>query len=273
MEQNSEQTLAASWVCELICTDRPPGTWHPGGVPTGAPANALWECWASMASLQAFSTIEYFSSEMIGLWVCVTGIASMNHCTTSKVTFCCWGTLWSQPAVCWGTFWPSPALESGSAWPGTMSDSCSVLIVHFWHLSNGGLMTPAAYRRFGSKVCAMTLAASLHFVRSRTLVFHTIWSVCAKSSCRTSSWWTELASLISDDRVDYPECTLSSSMISQLVSSLSCFMRIIVQTCTMSNTILEGYVGSSIIRSAMKIGCLLNCTCKCLCRVYFLILL
>jgi hypothetical protein len=46
-----------------------------------------------------------------------------------------------------------------------------------------------------------------------------------------------------------------------------------VQILAISNTILKGWVASSIISSPMKIGCLLQCTHKCSLTVGFLNLL
>ena len=113
-EQKTQYTLTASRVCGLILRDEPPGDWHTDGAPTAAPANARWWSWASMASFQASSTIEYFSSEMISQGVFVNTIASMNHFASSKVACWCWETLWSPPAFGWGTFWSPPGLEVGA---------------------------------------------------------------------------------------------------------------------------------------------------------------
>jgi hypothetical protein len=92
-EQKTEYTLTTSRVCGSILRNGPLGNWHTDGAPTGAAANARCRSWASMASCQALSTVEYFSSEMIGLGVCVITIASINRFATSKVAFWCWGTL------------------------------------------------------------------------------------------------------------------------------------------------------------------------------------
>jgi len=147
-EQITKYTLTASRVCGSIIRDGPLGNWHTDGVPTGAPAKARWRSWASMASFQASSTIEYFSSEMICQGVFVNTMASMNLFATSKVAFWCWGTLWSPPAFGWGTFWSPTALWSRSAC--TTSDSRDMLMTDFWRLSNGGAIAPAGCRRFGS---------------------------------------------------------------------------------------------------------------------------
>ena len=185
-EQKTEYTLTASRVCGSILRDGPPGNWHTDGAPTGAPANARCRSWASMASFQASSTIEYFSSEMIGQGVFVNTIASMNRFATSKVAFWCWGTLWSPLA-----------LGSGSAC--TTSDSRDMLMTDFWRLSNGGAIAPAGCRRFGSGARAITVSARLRFFGGGTLVVRIVWSWRAWSRCRTSCWLSKSSSSISDD--------------------------------------------------------------------------
>jgi len=62
-------------------------------------------------------------------------------------------------------------------------------------------------------------------------------------------------------------------LISRSVSSSFCFMKMTARTLANSNTILDGWVGTSKVGSAMKIGCLLQYTCKCSFKVGFLILL
>jgi len=270
-EQKTEYTLTSSRVCRSIWNDGPPAHWHTDGVPTGAPANARWQSWGSMASFQASSTIEYFSSEMIGQGVLVNKIASMNLFATSKVAFWCWGTLWSPPAFGWGTFWSPRVLGSRSAC--TTSDLHDMLMTDFWRLSNGGVITPAGCHRFGSKVRVMTVPAQLRFFGSGTLVVRIVLSQCAWSRCRTSCWMLKYSSSISDDKVDSPGCSLSSLLITWSVSSSSCLIRIIAWTLAITNTIPEGWVGCSKIWLALKIGCLLQCTCKCSLKVCFLILL
>jgi len=167
-----------------------------------------------MASCRASSTIEYFSSEIIAQGVFVNMIASMNCFASSKIAFWCWGTLWTPPAFGWGTLWSPPALESGSIWAGTMSDLRNMLMVNFWRLSNGGAMAPAGCHRFGSEVRVMTVSARFRFFGRGTSVVHIILSRRAWSRCRTSSWMSKLSSSISEDKVDYPASSLSSSLIS-----------------------------------------------------------
>ena len=160
----------ASRVSGSILRDGPLGNWHTDRIPTGAPANARGQSWASMASCQASSTMEYFSSEMISLGVIANTIASINRFATSKLAFWCCGTLWSPLAFGWGTFWSPSALGSGSAWAGTMSDSRNMLMVDFWRFSNGGDKALAGCRGFGSEGRAMTVSAQFCFFHCGTLV-------------------------------------------------------------------------------------------------------
>jgi len=171
-KQKTEYTLTASRVCGSILRDWPPANWHTDGIPTGAPANARWWPWGSMASFQASSTIKYFSSEMIGQGVFINTSSSMNHFATSKVAFLCWGMLWSPPAFGCKTFWSPPVLGSRSACK--TSDLRDMLMVDFWCLSNGGAMALTGCHRFGSGVRAMTILARLHFFASGTLVVHIV---------------------------------------------------------------------------------------------------
>jgi len=271
-EQKTEFTLTASRVCRSILWDGPPGNWHTDGAPTGARANAHWQSWASMAGCQAWSTIDYFSSEMIGQGVIVTTIASRNRFAISQVAFSFWGTSWSPPlGFCWGILWSAPALGSRRAC--TMSDSRNMLMDDFWHLSNRGAMAPAGCRRFGSEVWAMAVSARLHFYSSGTLVVCLVSSRRAWSRCRTSCWLTKSSSSISVEKVDYPRSSLLFSLIYRSVSLSSYFIRIIARTLAISNTILESSVGSFNIWLAIKIVCLLQRTCKCSLKVGFLILL
>jgi hypothetical protein len=53
-----------------------------------------------------------------------------------------------------------------------MSDSRDLLMLHSWHLSNGGAMTLARCRRFGCVVRAMTVSAGLRYFGSGTHVVH-----------------------------------------------------------------------------------------------------
>jgi len=134
-------------------------------------------------------------------------------------------------------------------------------------------MAPVTCLRFGSEVHAMTVFAWCRFFGSGTLVVHIVRSQSAWSRWATSCCLYKLSSLITHDKVDSPGCSRSFSLISWSVSSLSCLIRIILRTLAISNTILEGWVGSSIIWSAMKIGSLLQSTCKCSLKVCFFIFL
>jgi len=55
----------------------------------------------------------------------------------------------------WGAWWSPMALGSGSA--RTTSHSRDMLMVDFWHLSNGGARASTGCHRFGSGVWAMTV--------------------------------------------------------------------------------------------------------------------
>jgi len=267
-QQKTEYTHTASRVHRSIFRDGPPGNWHTEGVPTGAPANARRRSWASMASFQASLTIQYFSTEMIDQRVFVIMMASMNYFTPSKVAFWCWGTLWSPPAIGWGTLWSPPAMGSRRAC--TTSDSRDMLMADLWRLSNGGTMAANECRRFGSRVQAMTVSARLPCFGSGTLVVRNVSSRRAWSGCRTSCQISNSSCSISDDRVDTPAASLWWLLISQSVLSSSSFIWTVAQTLAI---ILESSVGSWDIWLAMKIGCLLQCTCKCSLKVCFLILL
>jgi len=224
-----------------------------------------------MASFQASSTIEYFSSETIGQGVFVNTIASMNLFAISKVACWCWGMLWSPLTFRWGTFWSPLALGSGSAC--TTSDSRDMLMTDFWRLNNGGAITQAGCCRFGSGALPMTVSARLCFFGGCTLVVRIVLSRRAWSRWRTSCRMSKSSSSISDDKVNCPGSSLSPLLISRSVSSSYYFIKIIARTLAISNTILEGWVGCSNIWLAMKIGCLLQCTWKCSLKVCFLVLL
>jgi len=62
------------------------------------------------------------------------------------------------------------------AWVSTMSESHNVSIVDVWGLGNGGPMAKAGCRRFGSKVHAMTVSASLSFIGSGSLRIRIVFS-------------------------------------------------------------------------------------------------
>jgi len=190
-----------------------------------------------------------------------------------KRSLWCWGTLWSPPAFGWGTSRSPAALGSGGAGAGKTSDSRNMLMVDVWHLSNGGTMAQAGCRRCGSEVHAMTVSAWLHSFSSGTLVVCIVLSRHAWSRCRTSYWCSQLSSSILDDKVDSPGSSLSQSLISRSGSSPSYFIQIRARTVPISNILLEGWVGSSNIWLGMKIGCLLECMCKCSLTVCFLIVL
>jgi len=270
-EQKMEYTLTTSRVGGSILKDRPPGNWHPDGVPTGAPANAWWWSCASMVSFQASSPIEYFSSGMIGQGVFVNTIASLNRFVTSKVAFWQWGISWSALAFCWGTLWSPPALGSGRAC--TTSGLRDMLIADFWSLSNGGAQAPTGYRRFGCGLGAITGSAWLHFFGSGTLVVRVVLLQHAWSRWRTACRMSKSSPSISDDKVDSPGHSVLSLLISGLVSSSFCFIRSIRLTLAIFNTILECWVGCSNIWLAIKIGCVLQCMCKCSPKVCFLLIL
>jgi len=146
-------------------------------------------------------------------------------------------------------------------------------MVGFWRLSNGGATAPTGCRWFGSVVQAMTISPPLRFVGSRTLVVCIVWWWRAWCRCRTYCGMSKLFCSISDHNVDSPESSVSSLLISQSGLSSSWLIRLIARTLSISNTIFESWVGSSNIWSAMKIGCLLQCTCKGSLKVCFLILL
>jgi len=208
---------------------------------------------------------------MIGHGVVVNTITSMNRFTTSKAASWCSGTLWFPPPFGWGTFWSPPDLGSGSAC--TMSDSGDRLMTDIWRLSNGGAIAPAGCCGFGSGARAMTVSAQLRFFGGGTLVVRIGWSRRAWRRRRTSCRMSKSSSSILHDTVDSPRSSLSSLLISRLISSSSCFFRIIGWTLAVSNTILEGWVGCRNIWLAMEIGCLLSCTCKCSLQVSCLIIL
>jgi len=173
--------LAAAHVRGSIWRDGPPHNWHTDGVPTGVPANAHWQSWASMASVQASSTSEYLSPVNIGQGVFVNMIVSMNLFTTSKVTIWCWGTVWSALAVGCGTFWTLLDLRRGSAWAHCAQLNSDNLLrrVDFWLLSSGGAIAPPGFGECRSGGHAMTALARLKFFSSGTIV------VCVDFSPRT----------------------------------------------------------------------------------------
>jgi len=160
----------ACQVCGSIFRDGPPGNCHTDGVLTVAPANARCTFWTLMGSFQALSTLEYFSSELIGQRVFVNTIASINRLPISMVPIWCSGTLRYPLAFGSRTLLSPPALGTGSAWAGKMSDSCNILMVDFWHLRNGGAKAPDGCRRFRTELRAMTVLARFHFIGSGTLV-------------------------------------------------------------------------------------------------------
>jgi len=200
LEHKIEYTLTTSWVCGSIVRDGPPGNWHTHWVSREAPANAHWWSWASMATFEALSTIEYFWSEYITAGFFVNTTACMNHFATSKVAFCCWWPLWSPLAFIWEIMWSPPAMGSGSDC--TMSDPHDVLMVDFWHLSDGGTMALTGCRRFGSGVWAMTILSQCCFFHSGTLEVHMLLSWRTWSRCKTSYRMSKLSSLILDGKVN-----------------------------------------------------------------------
>jgi hypothetical protein len=179
---------------------------------------------------------------MIGQPVSVNTIASMNGFATSEVAYWCWGTLWSPPpGLCWETFWSPPALGSGRACP--ISDSCDMLLVDVWQLSNVGATAPAGCPRFGRDVRAITVSARIRFFYAGTLVVRIVLSCCCRSSCKTSCRMYKSSSSMSDDEVDSPRSSLWFLLISWSVSLSSCFITRTAQSFGISNTILEGWVG------------------------------
>jgi len=137
---------------------------------------------------------------MIGQRVFVNTIASMNSFATSKVAFCCWGTLWSPLAFGWGTLWSPLAMGRESAC--TTSDSHHMLMADYWHLSNGGVMAVTGCHRLGSGVQAMTVSARLHFFGGWTLVVRIVLLRRTWSRCRTSCRMSKSSSSILNNKVD-----------------------------------------------------------------------
>jgi len=162
----------ASHICGCILRHRPPGNWHTDGVPTAAPANARWRSWASIASVQASSTIEYLSSDNIGQGVFLNTIVSMKLFANSKVAFWCWETIWSALALGCATFWSPLVTCSDSAWVDcARSDSDNFWRrVDFWCLSRGGSNAQAGFREFGSRGHSITVSTRLRFCGSGILV-------------------------------------------------------------------------------------------------------
>jgi len=163
--------------------------------------------------------MQYFSLEMIRQRVFLNTIVSMNCFATSQVAIWCRGTRRSPLASGWRTLWAPLALGIGRAWAGTKSDSRNMLMVDYCCLSNCGAMAPAGCHRFGNEVHATTVLAGLRFFGTGTLVVRTVLSEHSRSRCRSSCWLSKLSSSISDDKVDYPVSSLSSSLISWSVSS------------------------------------------------------
>jgi len=71
-----------------------------------------------MAGLQASSTIEYSSLNIIGQWVFTNTIVNMIFNATSEVALWCWGKFWSLLALGCGTFWFPIHLANRIAWAG-----------------------------------------------------------------------------------------------------------------------------------------------------------
>jgi len=208
-------TFTASRIGRCILRDGLLGNWHTDGVFTAAPANACWRSWASIASFQASSMIEYLPLDTIGQGVIVNTIASMNLFATSKVACRYWGIMWSALILGCETFWSPLDLCRGSTRvDGAWSDSENWLRrVDFWHLSSGGAIASAGFRECGSGGHAMTVSARLHFFGSETHgvckdlsrhAWHRSWSCCC---------WSKLSSSMWDDKVDSLEWSLWSSPI------------------------------------------------------------
>jgi hypothetical protein len=122
-----------------------------------------------------------------------------------------------------------------------MSDSRNMLMTDFQHVSNGGAIAQAGCRRFGSGAWPMTVGPHLRFFGSGNLVVRIDLSCWAWSRCMASCRMSKLSSSIADDKVDSPGSSLSSLLISQSISPLSCSMGILARALAISNTILEGW--------------------------------
>jgi len=170
-----------------------------------------------MASIQASSTIEYLSSDIIGQGFFVNTFASMNLFATSKVAFwSCW-MCWSILALGCGVFW-SPLHLMGSTSTradGARSDSYTLLRrVDFWGLSSGGGIVAGGLPQFGSRGHAMTVSAWLRFFGSGTLLVRNDLSQPTWPRPQTTCWWSRSSSSMSDDKADSLVASLSSSLIS-----------------------------------------------------------
>jgi len=203
-EEKTEYILTDSWVCWYIFRHVALGNGPTDGTTTGGPANALWQSWPSMDLWQASGSIQYFTSEMIAQAVWVNMIVSKNGFPTTNVAFHFWTTLWSSPAVGLGTFWSLPAWWRGNICP--TSDLGDMLVDHFWHLSTGSTMGLTICCTFGNWVRALVVLAWLGVFSSGTLVVPIVISRRAWSRCRSSCPLSKWSSLISDIKVDYPEC-------------------------------------------------------------------
>jgi len=181
----------------------------------------------------------------------------MNLFATSNVAFRCWERFWYSLAFGWQTFLASLALGSGSAWVSMWSDSHTLLMVDFWHLSKEGAMAPAGYRKFGNGVRAMTVLAWLHFFGTGIPQVCGVISCYDCARCMTCLSSSKSYSSILEGKVDSPGTSLQSSLISEWVSLSSYLITIITQIFVIYNTILHGRIGNSHVSSAIKIRCLL----------------
>ena len=124
----------------------------------------------------------------------------------------------------------SGSLGQGSTRAGSKSDLRNMLIVEYWHFSNGDAMAPARCRRFRSEVPVMTISAWRHFFASRTIVVRFVLSRGAWCRCRSSCGLYKSSSWILGDMVDLPGSALSASAISGSVSLSSWLVISIVRT-------------------------------------------
>jgi len=146
----------------------------------------------------------------------------MNYFAASKVACWCCGTLWSLLALGCGIFWsPLDLLESTSAQAdGAQSESHNLLRRDdFSHLTSGGAIAAGRFQVFGRGGRPMTVLTRLRSFGSGTLVvgFDLFWRTSPR--WRTSCWWSKSCSSMSDDKVDSPVSSLSSSPISWSVLS------------------------------------------------------
>jgi len=83
-----------------------------------------------------------------------------------------------------------------------------MLIVDFWHLSNGDAMVATGCHRVGSGMPAMTVSALLRFFSGGTLVVRIVLSQRTWSRCRTYNQVSKSSFSILDSQVDSPGSSL-----------------------------------------------------------------